>query len=56
MVIISLMNRVDKQNFSEVNGFDPCESCCSFRGFTVRTLVLCCCTEFKLSGMCKMPN
>jgi hypothetical protein len=41
MVMTSLMNRADQQNFSEVDGFDPRETCCSFRGFTGRTLALC---------------
>jgi len=56
MVIISLMNRADQQNSSEVDGFDPREPCCSFRGFTGRKLALCGCAEFKYSGLCKMPN
>lgn len=56
MVIISLMNRADQQNLSEVDGFDPRETSCSFRGFTGRNLALCRCAELKYSGMCKMPN
>lgn len=56
MVVISLMNRADEQNFSEVEGFHPRVPCCSFRGFTGRTLALCRCAELKYSGMCKMPN
>jgi hypothetical protein len=50
------MNHADQQNFSEVDGFDPREPCCSFRGFTGRTLTLRRRAEFKYSGVCKMPN
>jgi len=56
MVIISLTNRTDEQNFSEVDGFDPRVPCCNFRGFTSRTLALCRCAEFKYSDTCEMPN
>jgi hypothetical protein len=56
MVIISLMNRADQQNFSEVDRFDPRVPCCSFRGFAGCNLALCRCAEFEYSGMSKMPN